>query len=130
MEKIVEIANFQQADRAELLASLLRSEGIDCFVRNDVSFRVFGGFIDIGARIELLESDMPHALEIMKIGGFLSPENEPNESLTCHQTETSQKDFLGSKFPFEKRIIIILLLLVGLIALLMYFGSFLSVPKY
>ena len=130
MEKIVEIANFRQAERAEVLASLLRSEGIDCYVRNDVSSRVFGGLVDIGARVELLESDMPRAVELMKIGGFLSDENDTGESLTCYQTETSQQNTVLSRFSFEKRIIIILVLLIFLIALLIYFGSSLSSPKY
>ena len=125
MEKIVEIANFRQADRAELLASLLRSEGIDCYVRNEMSSRVFGGLVDIGARVELLESDLPRALEIMKIGGFSAEQENPDESMTYDLlAEVRNNTFLG------KKMLIIISLLVIVIALIIYFSSSLSSPKY
>ena len=132
MEKIVEIANFQQADRAEVLASVLRSEGIECYVRNEASARAFGGMIDIGARVEVLESDMSRALEIA--GVFFSQEVDPDESVTCDQEEaqeeTSSKRSFFNKFSLEKQMTIILVLLAGLIALILYLGAFLSGPKY
>ena len=113
MEKIVEIANFRQAERAEVLASLLRSEGIDCYVRNEMSSRVFGGLVDIGARVELLESDLPRAVEIMKIGGFFAEQDNPDETMTYGLlTEVRNNTFL------EKKMIIIIALLVIVIALL------------
>jgi hypothetical protein len=125
MEKIIEIANFRQADRAEVLASLLRSEGIECYVRNEVSARTFGGLVDIGARVEVLESDTSRALEIIQISGFFQPEDDPDESLPCQK-----KNAFLSKLSFEKQMIIIIVLLGGLIALLIYLGAFLSNPKY
>lgn len=76
MDRVVEIANFRQVYEAEILASLLRSEGIDCYVRNEVSSRVFGGYIDIGARVELLESNAPRAFEIMRDSGYPVPGSE------------------------------------------------------
>ena len=130
MGKIVEIANFQQADRAEVLASVLRSEGIECYVHNEVSARTFGGLIDIGARVEVLESDVSRALEIIEIGGFFSQETDPNESLPCNQQEAEVKNSSLSKFSLEKQMTIILVLLAGLIALILYLGTFLSGPKY
>ena len=130
MEKIIEIANFQQVERAELLASLLRSEGIDCYVRNEASTRAFGGLIDIGARVELLESDLPRALEIMNDCGYFQPEDEPAESLTCRHTGLAHRIPFPGKFSFEKQIVILIVLICGMIALLVYLGAFLSAPKY
>ena len=130
MEKIVEIANFRQTDRAEVLASVLRSEGIECYVRNEASARTFGGLVDIGARVEVLESDVSRALEIIEIGGFFSQETDPDESITGDQEETGAKRSFLSKFSLEKQMTVILVLLAGLIALILYLGSFLSSPKY
>ena len=125
MEKIVEIANFQQAERAEVLASLLRAEGIDCYVRNEASARTFGGLVDIGARVEVLESDVSRALEIIEIGGFFAEQDNPDETLTNGLlAEVRNNTFL------EKKMIIIIVLLVIAIALLIYFGSSLSSPKF
>ena len=130
MEKIVEIANFQQADRAEVLASLLRSEGIECYVRNEVSARTFGGLVDIGARVEVLESDMPRALEIVQMGGFFPQENDSDESLTGQQEEVENNTSSLRKLSLEKQMLIILLLLGAIIALIIYLGAFLSAPKF
>ena len=130
MEKIVEIANFRQTDRAEVLASLLKSEGIDCYVRNDVSIRTFGCSIDIGARVEVLESDVSRSLEIIEIGGFFSQEDDPNDSPPYHQETAERNNSFMSKFFFEKKMVIIIVLLGGLIAILVYLASFLSAPKY
>ena len=130
LEKIVEIANFRQTDRAEVLASVLRSEGIECYVRNEASARTFGGLVDIGARVEVLESDVSRALEIIEIGGFFSQEADPNEYLNCNQKEADVRNSFLSKFSLEKQMTIILVLLAGLIALIIYLGSFLSTPKY
>ena len=127
MEKIVEIANFQQADRAEVLASLLRSEGIDCYVRNETSARTFGGLVDIGARVEILECDLPRALEILEIGRFFAQEDDLDQLLpSVEEVEGGLK----GKFSLEKKMVIFIVLLGGLIALLIYLGSFLSEPKY
>ena len=130
MEKIVEIANFQQADRAEVLASLLRSEGIDCYVRNEASARTFGGLVDIGARVEILECDLPRALEIIEIGGFFAEQENPDVFMTYDQSEEVRNNSFLSKFAFEKKMIIFIILLGVLIALLIYLGSFLSSPKF
>ena len=127
MEKIVEIANFRQTDRAEVLASLLRSEGIDCYVRNEASARTFGGFVDIGARVEILESDMPRALEIIEVGGFFAEDDDHAQDLP--PVGSGRGGFL-SKFSLDKQMVIIIVLLGSLIALLVYLASFLSVPKY
>ena len=130
MEKIVEIANFQQADRAEVLASVLSSEGIECYVRNEASARAFGGMIDIGARVEVLESDMARALEIIEAGGFFAQEVDTDESINGDQEEARAKRSFLNKFSLEKQMTIILVLLAGLLALILYLGKFFSAPKY
>ena len=130
MEKIVEIANFQQADRAEVLASLLRSEGIDCYVRNEASARTFGGMVDIGARVEILECDLPRALEIIEIGGFFAEQDNTDETMMYDQTEEMSNNSFPSKFALEKKMIIFIIILGVLIAVIIYLGSFLSSPKY
>jgi len=123
MGKIVEIANFQQIERAEMLANLLQSEGIDCYIRNKVSSNFFGGLIDVGARIELLESNLPRALEIMEDYGYLQSEEE-------NLPQSPPKEGALRKFSLEKQMIIILVLLCGLVALIVFLGSYLSDPKY
>ena len=44
------------------LMALLRSEGIECYLRNELSSQIMAGYVDVGgARVEILESDVPRA---------------------------------------------------------------------
>ena len=66
---MVEIARFTYPAEAQTLMSLLRAEGIECYLRNEISSQVMAGYVDIGgARLEILEKDLPRALEIMEEG--------------------------------------------------------------
>ncbi|MDR0430843.1 MAG: DUF2007 domain-containing protein [Tannerellaceae bacterium] len=77
MDKMVEIVRFQYPADAQTLVALLKSEGIDCYIRNELTTQMLS-LIDVGgARVELLESNVPRALEIMKANGYeVSVENE------------------------------------------------------
>ena len=79
MDKIVEIARFTYPADAQPLMALLRSEGIECYLRNELSSQIMAGYVDVGgARVEILESDVPRAMKIMEDGGYDLPrENIP-----------------------------------------------------
>ena len=66
-DKVIEIARFELTAEAEMLADLLKSEGIDCYVRDGISSSTMFGYVDIGgAKVDLLKKDALRALEIMK----------------------------------------------------------------
>lgn len=70
-DRIVEIARFTYPAEAQTLMALLRSEGIECFLRNELSSQILAGYADIGgAQLEVLSSDAPKAIEIMREGGY------------------------------------------------------------
>lgn len=126
MNKIIEIANFQQPEKAELLASLLRSEGIECFMPNEVSSHVLRGYLDVGARVEILEKDLVLALDIMKNAGYALPgENEETEYKE-NDTGFFRRIPVLKNLSFEKQIIIIIGLILGILALLIYLQSYFS----
>lgn len=126
MDKIVEIANFQQPEQAELLANLLKAEGIECYVRNEVSSRVLRGYVDIGARVEVLENDVPQALEIMENAGYVLPDKELEIEYEKGNTELARRIPLLRNFSFEKQLIIIIGLIIGIVALLVYLQAYYS----
>ncbi len=77
MDKMVEIARFQYPAEAQTLIALLKSEGIECYLRNEYTSQLYASYVDVGgARVEILESDVPEALEIMKAGGYDIPEED------------------------------------------------------
>jgi hypothetical protein len=116
MEHLVEIANFAQSETAEMLAALLRAEGIACTTRNEVSSRVLRGVVDIGVRVEVLEHDVPRALELMKDSGFSLPEAEaePEEA----DVNTADTGFARSLPLLRKHILILMALITGILAIL------------
>ena len=68
-EKMVELTRFTKVSEAEILANLLQSEGIDCYVRNGFIHQIYS--VDLGGVIvELLEKDRERAQEIMKDCGY------------------------------------------------------------
>lgn len=124
MDKMVEIARFQYPAEAQTLMALLKSEGVDCYLRNEYSSQVMAGYVDIGgARVEILESDVPQALEIMKEGGYDIPaEDEEPEQIRVVAGWARHIPFLRN-FAFEKQIVILFLIIAVFLALLIFFGS-------
>ena len=95
-DKMVELKRFIHLSDAEMLANLLRSEGIACYVRDMYINQIYGGAVDFGGvKVELLEKDLERAKDIMKDFGYLegekgeismehdplSDENEDNEDI-------------------------------------------------
>lgn len=126
-DKMVEIARFQYPAEAQSLMALLKSEGIDCYLRNEYSSQVMAGYVDIGgARVEILESEVQRALEIMKDGGYEIPdENEEGDALHAVSGWGSRIPWLKC-FPVEKQILIILGVIAVSLGLLIYLTSLLG----
>jgi hypothetical protein len=124
---MVEIARFQYPADAHTLIALLKSEGIECYLRNEYSSQVMAGGVDVGgARVELLESDASRALEIMEAGGFTLPEEdgEPEELLAVAGW-ASRVPLLRNLSP-ERQILALFLLLAVSLGLFIYLGATLS----
>ena len=71
-DKVIEIARFKNVSEAEVLASLFKSEGIECFVRDTISSHSLFGVMDI--KVDLLLKDARRAMEIMKDHDYNIPE--------------------------------------------------------
>lgn len=126
-EKMVEIARFTYPAEAQTLVALLKSEGIDCYIRNEISSQVMAGYADIGgARVELLESEVQRALEIMKDNGYSIPdENEQPEQIRAVAGWARQIPFLRN-LPLERQILFLFIIIAVLIAILIYANSLLT----
>lgn len=127
MDKIVEIARFTYPAEAQPLMALLRSEGIACYLRNELSSQIMAGYVDVGgARVEILESDVPRAMEILKEGGYPLPgEDEQAEPIEQMAGLARHIPFLR-KYPLEKQIMILFVIVALFLALVIYFGSLIS----
>lgn len=126
MDKIVEITRFTYPADAQILRSLLESEGIECYLKDELSNQILGSYVDIGGvKVEILEKDVPRALEIMEAGGFPVETNNEPEQLKALSSFSDRIPFLR-KYPLEKQIMIIFIITAVLLALLIYFSTMVS----
>jgi len=127
MDKMVEIARFQYPAEAQTLIALLKSEGIECYLRNEYTSQLYASYVDVGgARVEILESDVPDALEIMKAGGYDIPEeDEETEQIQVVASWARHIPFLRN-YTLEKQIVILFVIIAVLLVLLIFFGSQIS----
>ena len=79
-----------------------------------------------GARVEILESDVPRAMKIMEEGGYDLPrEDEQAEPVEKVAGFARHIPFLR-KYPLEKQIMILFVIVAVFLALVIYFGSLIS----
>ena len=116
MDKIVEIARFTYPADAQPLMALLRSEGIECYLRNELSSQIMAGYVDVGgARVKIMEE-----------GGYDLPrEDEQAEPVEQVAGFARHIPFLR-KYPLEKQIMILFVIIAVFLALVIYFGSLIS----
>ena len=117
-DKIVEIARFYEPEKAQILESLLKSEGIKCYLRNEYTSQVMYPANMGGIRIELLESEVPRAMEILEA-------NEEAEEIQAVSGWARHVPFLRH-LPLERQIIVLFILVAVFLALVIYFGSLVS----
>ena len=127
MDKLVEIARFTYPAEAQTLMALLRSEGIECYLRNEITSQLYAGALEVGsARVEIKESDVEHAMEVMRIGGYEIPdEDEEIESVQAVTGWTRHIPFLRN-YSLEVQIIILFVVVAVCLALLVFVGSDIS----
>lgn len=118
---MVEIARFTYPDEAQPLMALLQSEGIECYLRNEYSSRIMAGLVDIGgARVELLESAVPRAMEIMQENGYVFPkEDEVAPEIRNLSGIARHIPFLRN-FSLGQQILILFAILAVLLTLLFF----------
>lgn len=123
MDKMVEIARFQIPSDALTLMALLQSEGIECYLRNEYSSQMMAGYVDVGgARVEILESDVAHALEVMEAGGYEIPAEDEQDQIQVVAGWARHIPFLRN-YTLEKQIIILFVIIAVLLALFIFMGS-------
>ncbi|MDR1381104.1 MAG: DUF2007 domain-containing protein [Tannerella sp.] len=122
-DKMVEIARFHQSADAEMLANLLQSEGVDCYVRDGISSRVMFGSVDLGgAKVELLQKDVPRASGIMRDHGYDVPDELP-ETVGFEELEQNRV-YRENKARLSKALTVIIILIVALFGLLIYLNKY------
>ena len=93
-DKMVELTRFVKVSEAEMLANLLKSEGIDCYVRDSFISEIYQPVDFGGAKVELLEKDLLRAREILEVFGF-------NKKSTLSENEVDEDEDQSTPSPEE-----------------------------
>ncbi len=129
-DKMVEIARFHYPADAYALMTLLESEGIDCYLRNENTASLLSHLDTGGARIEILEKEVPRAMEIMEEGGFhLPPEDDTTEKFKKVSGWTSRIPLLN-RLPLDWQIVMLLVLVAAVLAILVILSQYFNTPVY
>ena len=75
MENLVTVQIFYEPTDVLIPRSLLESEGIECFVKDELTAQVYNvASIVGGVKLQVKESDVERAVQILMDGGFLTKE--------------------------------------------------------
>ena len=72
-EKIITIYHFNLASEAMIVRGRLESEGIPCMIQNELISQIAPFYSDNfgGIKLQVNESDVPQAMEILKEAGYI-----------------------------------------------------------
>ena len=83
-DKFVTVFTYTYVYEGAILRSRLESEGITCFVKDELMAQVNPFYSNAigGIELQVLESDLPRAVEILKEAGYIKDEDlQPDKKL-------------------------------------------------
>ena len=97
-DRLVTAIRFVYPNELGVPRSLLESEGIECFVRDEFTTSVQPFYSNAigGIKLQVRESDAQRAMKILHEGGFIQDDNEKSSLKTKIETKT----FDGSTCPY------------------------------
>ncbi len=111
MQKLITIYTFTLPHQAYIIKGKLESEGIYCFLRDELTVQVDNFYSNAvgGVKLQVNAKDVKEAVEILKEGGFTFDDAE-DESIILKKL-----DDLTSKIPFiRKRTLFVRLIMLAL----------------
>ena len=75
MEKLVNIRTFSQSADFEMVKTYLESMGIECFGRDEITNRAYLANVNVGVKLDVLESQAEEAIKLLIEAGYLKPED-------------------------------------------------------
>ena len=95
-EKIITIYTFTFAHEVAIVRGRLESEGIACFAQDELTLQVSPFYSNAigGIKLQVLERDVPRAVEILKEAGYL---NDDNESAPEIKKEKREAKMVGTE---------------------------------
>ena len=124
MENFITIKTFVSATDLAIPQTLLEANGVECQVLDELTVQVNPLYSNAigGIKLQVRESDIQKAIEILKNGGFITDEDlNPTDNLAKLKKVISQIPLLRN-LRTELQLIIITAIIVSVIVCIMYFA--------
>jgi len=121
-DNLITVMTFSYPHELAIIRARLESEGIECFVQDELTTQINPFYSNAigGVKLQVKESDVPIAIEILKDGGFFIEDNSPESKFVTNLDKyTSRLPFL-KRVRLEIRLIVIFVILTGLIATIVF----------
>lgn len=124
MDTFITVYDTDNLAQANIIKGHLDSEGIECVILNELTSQMKYGYSSmIGIQIQVLQSQLPEAINLLKESGYITDdEDKPSAFITKLDNYTSKIPILN-KLVFGIRISILVAIVVTIIVVLFYLLS-------
>ena len=128
LDNFVTIKTFTYASEAFVLRGRLESEGIECFVQDELTAQVNPFYSNAigGIKLQVRESDLQKAIEILKEEGYINDQPPPLSPLYQKLESATSGVPLIKNLPLDARLYIVVILIIASAILLLYLLALLS----
>lgn len=128
-ENLITIMTFSYAHELAIIRGRLESDGIECFVKDELTAQVNPFYSNAigGIKLQVRESDLEMALAILKESGYFKEEEVPASRIYKKFEDYTSKIPLINKMILEFRLIIVAALIIAFVSFVIYFASLPSI---
>ena len=124
-DNFITVKTFTYPHELAILRSRLESEGIECFVKDELTIETYPFYSNAlgGLKLQVKQSDLKKTIQILKETGYLNEEiiSGPSEMNNKIDSVTSKVPFLN-KLRFEFRLIFIIMVIISLLGGIIYWA--------
>ncbi len=126
-DRFMTVLTFTYPHELAIVRGRLESEGIECFVADELTAQVNPFYSNAigGVKLQVRESDIERATEILKESGYIKEEKDIQQSpvFFVKLDKVTSRWPLIKKLPLFFRLMIIIAVLSGLLITVVYFAS-------
>ncbi len=120
MEKFITVKTFTYQNELSIILGRLESEGIECFVKDEFAVQVTSFYSNAigGIKLQVRESDLEKAIEIMKEGGYLN--DKDYTALAGYNKNIVEEDIPQKHWSQEYKGLIIAAIIIAVLFIIYY----------
>jgi hypothetical protein len=122
MNNFVTIKTFTYPIDASIIRGKLESEGIECFIKDELTVQVDNFYSNAigGVKLQVREKDVEHAVEILKEGGYATDADYSPSDFWVKLDKRTSHLFLLKNVRVEWRLLILASIAISIIVLIIY----------